>query len=261
MEWLSARSAFAAFLILFLVMVGFVLFDDDTSLAMNLTTELVGIAITVFLVEKILRESQYRRELPARYAATQEVSLLCREATDLWAHMVHATLSSTTDSNLIEDVRITLLDQRLAAIARRIDLDARAPVSPERRWSDWLFQSTTRMKKQIDGCLTRYPQVLDPQAIRLMQELENSGFFKFVELMPTPRAENARLGSNSLGQLLRNTEGMLSEFSALLGALCDQARGMHHEVGGQVKGEQVSLDFSEEFFQAILEKFRREQNA
>ncbi len=259
--WLSARSAFATFVFLFLCMVGFVIFDDDASLAMNLLTELLGIGITVFLVERIFRDAQYRREIPARYAATQEVSFLCREAADLWVYLVRDTLNLTADADLVHDVDLTVMDQRLAAVASRIDFDAIAPVSPERKWDAWLFQSINRMKLKIDNCLTRYPLVLDPNAIRLMQQLENSGFFKFIELLPTLRAENARLGSDSLGQLLRNTSYMLSEYLSTVSELCSQAREMQKEVEGRVKGDQVALQFSDEFFQAVIANLRAERHA
>ena len=141
---------------------------------LNAFTETVGIGITVFLVDQLLKNQERRRQRPLQIAAFHDVQSFVDGLATLWLNIYNWSgkdeLSPPPEPPSIAQF-LTL--SYFEAIRQRLNLDAEACVFPKRTWWAYLPQAENQYRQLGEKILERHSSVLDPYAYHLIHKVLN----------------------------------------------------------------------------------------
>lgn len=134
----------------------------------NLATELVGILITLVLVERMLRWQRQRELQPIRAVAGK------RFRTPI-AHVLHVVASmykaAADPEEAIVPASVDELLTRWPEVAPRLDFQAPAPIYPTTSWAAYLGPELRRLQTVFDETVARYAEALGEGIIVATEEL------------------------------------------------------------------------------------------
>ncbi len=141
-----------------------------TDFGLNAFTEILGIIVTVVLVEQLIRQQELRRGLPLQAAAFEDVRLLVIRIINFW-HDVFQQAVPLPAPTTVDDLFQT---RTFEMIRMNLDLDSRPNVTPARTWWQWLPQREQEFHLQATHILERHPGNLEPAAYALVHKLTTS---------------------------------------------------------------------------------------
>ncbi|HVF50311.1 MAG TPA: hypothetical protein VNA19_09510 [Pyrinomonadaceae bacterium] len=139
---------------------------------LNAFTETVGIILTVFLVDQIIKNQERRRIFPLQVAAFRDVASFVDGLAVFWLNAYNNSgqgeLPPPPEApSMQEFLTMTYFTQ----ILKRINLDAEAPVIPKRTWWDYFPQQEDSFRQLGEKILERHAAVLDPYAYELVHRV------------------------------------------------------------------------------------------
>jgi hypothetical protein len=138
-----------------------------------LFAEVLGIVVTVWLVDWGIRLRERQRALPAKIAAYNEVNLLLGKICSTWTDMVKASLSEppAEDDDLFAPKYVQLIE-------RHFDLDASTGSFQQQSWRRRLTELPDMITSSVDRILNRYGTHVDAALIGALSDVENQHTFK-----------------------------------------------------------------------------------
>lgn len=239
-------------LLVALLLWGYLLFQDHQSLTTNLFTEALGIGFTIFLIDGILNYRERKRSLPARFAATQQVRAICHQADLLWVNILRDSFDPEADRDLLSDSKISQFDGRLSGVAKKLNLDSRAPVYPSRTWETYLPQATKDIREHCSKALARYSIYLEPSIIKSIHELENSVFFQLTDLLSTISEVNEEKGG-TLGIFFSHDQRIFDDFLRPLERLNIEYERIREILDRDMSGSASVPPVGSDFFFAVIQ--------
>lgn len=168
-----------ASIVLVLVTTGFFLlwrFADGSwhEFGLNAFTETVGIGLTVFLIDRLLKEQEQRRLRPLQLAAFRDVQLFIDGLATSWRNVYSWSGKDELPPppeppTMAEFLTIGYFDQ----VRKRLNLDAEACVFPKRSWWQYLPQLEQQYRALGEKILERHASVLEPNAYYLVHRVVN----------------------------------------------------------------------------------------
>lgn len=163
------RSTFASLLILAGVF-GFMWWlPATTDFGLNAFTETVGIILTVFVVDQLIKQQDTRRQIPVHNAAYLDIREILLDLSNLWAMAYSNSVSSDVPDTYERLFSAEVFDQ----IGHHLDLEYSAPVTPSRSWQTHLVTESRSIRSKAERLLERYAATLDPQAYALVHRVSN----------------------------------------------------------------------------------------
>ena len=133
-----------------------------SALGLNLFTDTLGIAITVFLIDKLIQAREQARTLPQRLVAFEDVRLLTIRRVGFWYQAYMAAVPGTLPTH----VRDLLSPEAIGRIRAHLDMDSEPNVVPPRTWWSYLPQETVSFQRAAERILERHSTTLDPIAFQ-----------------------------------------------------------------------------------------------
>lgn len=134
--------------------------EPISALGLNGFTEVLGIGLTVFLIDSLAKKREALRLLPQRRAAHEDVRLLVARTRDFWlsayANSVPEPLPGTWREFFSKDT--------FSKMFRWLDINSAAPVTPSQTWWSYLPSTLKNHVGHAQRILERHQSVLDPQA-------------------------------------------------------------------------------------------------
>jgi len=137
---------------------------------LNGFSEVVGIAVTVVIVERLLKQQEIRRNLPQKATAYVDVVTLVNEVIWFWSNATR--LSIRKDGP--EDVRQLFTEDAFRQLEMSLNLDSEPNITPPRKWWAWLPQQIAEHKNFCGTILERHNAALDPIAYQLVHHIATS---------------------------------------------------------------------------------------
>jgi hypothetical protein len=105
-----------------------------------------------------------------------------------------------------------------------LNIDASAPILPERPWRQWIVQSAREYKKTLNEVLQYYAQTLPPELVKNISSVANSTlFFGTIPLMEM-QVTDRKLGVRRAPLLCNGAESVIAEDLIKLRALYKDIR-------------------------------------
>lgn len=145
-----------------------------SAFGLNAFTEIVGIILTVFLVDQIVKGQERRRMRPLEIAAFRDIQRFVDGLATLWLNIYKWSGKGelplpAEPPSMQEFLTLPYFEQ----IRRRLNLNAEACVFPIRTWWQSLPQAEDQFRKLGEKILERHTAVLDPQAYHLVHKVLN----------------------------------------------------------------------------------------
>lgn len=156
-------------ILLLLAVASFVLWQRGPlkDFGLNAFTEILGIIITVVIVERLLARQEARRNMPLKAAAYEDVRLLVSRLVSLLRTMFIEAVPQPAPTT----VDALLTKESVDSIVSNLNVDAEAPVFPDKKWFEYLRDVGDEQRQAAEKILERYAATLDPKAYQLVHKL------------------------------------------------------------------------------------------
>lgn len=180
---------------------------------LNFFTEMLGVAVTVFIVDRLIQKREEKRNIPQNLAAYEDVRLYTSFYIRFWTDTYRESVPDP-DPETIEDF---FSDNGMSKILNYLYMDSEPDALPPQKWWDWLVLHTREFQKRGDKILDRHSNNLDPIAFGFVHQLTTSLFNKVLSTMPSIRQTDISmnfprievLGSYSMQPLNEDFEAIL----------------------------------------------------
>ena len=159
----------------FLIIIGLILWQFIPCLeefGLSFFTGMIGVFITIAIVENILKSIDAEKTVPLRLAAYEEIRSYLGKYIDFWA----SAYRDSVPDNPPDTIQDLFTEIEMEKICQNLYLDSNKPsVIPKMKYWDWIAQSAERFKENGDKILDRYVNCLDPTAFRYIHQITDSG--------------------------------------------------------------------------------------
>jgi hypothetical protein len=162
----------------------------DRDLGGNLFAEALGIAVTVGLIDRVLRSAERRRTRVPRFAAYNQARLILHDICSTWANMVKASIDAPPPpgADLFSKEYVDLVTSYL-------DLGSENQgVSSRPLWRVWLADLTSRVARQVDQVIQRYGAQMAPELTEILTGIERLPTLKLFEVLSYDARRNLPKG-------------------------------------------------------------------
>ncbi len=137
------------------------------SLSQNGLTELLGIMVTVFVVDQLLKQQEARAQLPLRLIAYRDVQVLISRAVSFWETAFRESVPAPTPATVAELFAAATFEK----IYNELDIRSPAPVVPGRDWESYIVEWYTDFQTRVERILERYAGSLEPEVLARVHNL------------------------------------------------------------------------------------------
>lgn len=187
MPSLSLRTSCLALLLILTCTLASYLYADawgapwlgDVSL--NLGTEIIGIFLTIGLIDAVIRGRDERERKRVRNLAIRSMRPALMDHLRLLQGMYKAAAPATI-RRTSADVR-ELFDEEFFGQLRYLDFAAQAPVLPTQQWTwfDYLAHHVRQFRAGMVAATDRYATFLDGETLERIETLMSTSFLAFLE--------------------------------------------------------------------------------
>ena len=142
--------------------------------AMNVTTELGGITLTVWVIDRVLRWQEEQREQKSAAIALKQANRALAKHVDVWAGLFKASIPARPEQLPVEFKQL-LTPENIAHVAF-FNVCAAAPTHPTSLWRQHLLNEIVRFQKEVERIIDKYAVFLAPEQIDLLERCANSNF-------------------------------------------------------------------------------------
>lgn len=147
---------------------------ETRDFGLNAFTETLGIGITVFLIDYLLKKQERRRRRPLELAAFADVQDFVDGLAVAWINVYNwSGKDEAPPPPAPQSTAEFLTMPYFEAIRSRLNLDADACVAPKRTWWRYLPQMENEYRVKGEKILQRHGAVLDPYAFGLVHKVLN----------------------------------------------------------------------------------------
>ena len=140
---------------------------DIGQFGLNAFTEILGIIVTVLIVDQLIKRQEEARLLPQQAAAYEDVRLLTSRIVSFWSN----TYKSCIPGQPPQTIEELLSKQSLESICNNLNLDSNPKVLPKRTWWEWFPQNLIEFRTQAETILERHNSILDPAAYAAVHKI------------------------------------------------------------------------------------------
>jgi hypothetical protein len=134
---------------------------------LNAFTETLGIIFTVLIVEQLIRGQEFKKSLPLRAAAYEDVRLLVTRVVYFWHGAYEQSVPEATPKTVAE----LLTKSAFELINLNLDLDSKPNVTPATTWWQYLPHQQKDFITRGERILERHAVGLDPYAYALIHAM------------------------------------------------------------------------------------------
>jgi hypothetical protein len=146
--------------------------DDRRGLAFNLLSEITGITLTVFVLDRIIQHRDFQNSLPQRFATYRDVSSFSGYVLKHWLSAYQSCMEFDSPNQIEQFVTPAMFK----AILDTIDLNSTVPkLAPPRTWWDETVRYAVGARAFGERILNR-ANSMDPRAYGWMLSIVERGF-------------------------------------------------------------------------------------
>lgn len=174
-EWntfLNQVHLSSLFVVIGLFSIAFWTTDSTDDFGLNAFTELLGVALTIFIVNRVFENRQKREELPARILVYKEITAMTNRIILFWSRIEMAT--SVERSNNVDEL---LNQENIARLAQKLDLLGDPPPNTAKNWLEFFEQEITLVQNYHTKLLSNYVNHLTPDQVSLIHGIAEESIF------------------------------------------------------------------------------------
>lgn len=183
-EFIKKSEWLIILIISVLLLIGLVLwlcFDKTKEFGLNFFTEMLGSAVAIFIIDRLIKSREEARSIPQKLAAYEDVRLYTSRYIDFWIGAFRESVPED-DPETVEDF---FSENGMSKILKYLYLDSEANVFPSRNWHNWIVDNAKKIQENGNKILDRYSYNLDPEAFGYLHQLTQSVFNTCLLTLPS----------------------------------------------------------------------------
>jgi len=170
-EFIGEINLYHLIIFLGLLALAFWTTQFTSGFGLNAFTELLGVALTIFIINRVLENRKQKDKLPARVLVYTEVVAMTNRIIRIWSNVEISTASAR--SSEIQD----LLNQaNIAKLAQRLDLMGKSPHTAK-NWLEFFEREITIVQNHHMKLLSQYANYLSPHQISLIHGIAEESVY------------------------------------------------------------------------------------
>jgi hypothetical protein len=153
--------------------------------SMNLATEVIGIGLTIFLVDRVIEKQQEAELKRYRQVALQRLRTPLARHVDFLFQMFKATVETKPQNDLVEVS--DLFNKTFFANVAFLDFFKPAPISSalvgSPNWATYLVMESKSLNDSLGQILDKYSVYVDVELIELIEEMLDKKFYRIVAVL------------------------------------------------------------------------------
>jgi len=166
-----------------LVLLGFILWkfgnQDLQDFGLNFFTEILGVVITVLIIDKLVKDREQKKMAPLKLAEYEDAVSFFTEFTSFWRDAYSISVNEEFP-NSFDDF---LSNKGIGKVFENLDLNTEPNVTPKRTWWNWITQNHKIWKDKSDKYLERHATYSDPELYKLIHGFSEGTFMKLLPLI------------------------------------------------------------------------------
>ena len=150
---------------------------------LNFFTEMLGVAVTVFVIDRLIQNREETRSIPQKLAAYEDVRLYTSRYISFWTSAYRESVPEDEP----ETIETFFSETGMTKILNHLYMDSEPNVTPPRKWWDWIVHNAKEFKDNGDKLLDRHSHNLDPVAFGYVHQLTESIFNNVLLMSPSIR--------------------------------------------------------------------------
>lgn len=139
---------------------------------LNFFTEMLGVAVTVIIIDRLIQNKEEKRNIPQKLAAYEDVRLYTSRYISFWTSAYQESVPYDEPGSIEE----FFSENGMSKILQFLYMDSEPNVVPPLKWWDWIIQNAKEFKDNGDKLLDRHSYNLDPKAFGFVHQLTESNF-------------------------------------------------------------------------------------
>jgi hypothetical protein len=149
------------------------------SFSLNLITEILGIFITVFLIDYVIQEREKKEKQKILQSAFHQFKRPIREILGLLVIIYKSTCKSKPE-DLKKTYKEILSTDDFYKTIKYLDFMKKAPITPTANWANYITHTVKSFNGSIDKIIDKYAFVLDSKMITEMESINNSSILQIL---------------------------------------------------------------------------------
>lgn len=162
--------------------------EEFKDFGLNFFTEILGVVITVFVIERFIQKKEDKRNLPQKLAAYEDVRLYTSRYISFWTETYRCSVPET-EPNTLEKF---FSENGMTKILSYLYMDSSPNVIPQMSWWDWMLENAKEFKENGEKILDRYSYNLDPIVFGCIHQLAESPFYSCILMLPSIRKSDTQ---------------------------------------------------------------------
>lgn len=140
---------------------------------LNAFTELLGILVTIMVVENIIEKQNKKNMLPAKAAMYRDIQVFLSRVISFWGEVYH---NSVPGEN-IENVNELFSEEVFEKMSINLNLNSFPQVSPSTEWYRYFNTQGNELYERGEKILNRYYSNMEPEVFRYIHFLVDDSTF------------------------------------------------------------------------------------
>lgn len=132
--------------------------NSFSSFGENLVSELVGAALTVYVIDYLIKRRERKKLLPLHASSYEDIRLMVHWALELWKNAYTSSVGDSEPKSWQELLSEEFLDR----IKTSMDIRGPANVFPPMAWGAYIDVQMDEIHKHAEKILERHGHALDP---------------------------------------------------------------------------------------------------
>lgn len=189
--------------------------EKTEEFGLNFTTEIIGVGITIIIIDRLIKKREERKNIPHKLAAYEDVRMYTTRYISFW---VDCYIQSVPEE-LPESIDSFFSNEVFEKIFTYLNLDSEPNVFPKRKWWDWIVENAKEFNINGEKILNRHPN-LDPLVFRLIHQVSDGSLNNLLMRFTDLRKFYAYNKKYEAGMPIRiSIEFSPADFQAVIGLL------------------------------------------
>lgn len=164
-------------------------FSQTEDFGLNFFTEMLGVAVTIFVIDRQIQKREKLRSIPQKLAAYEDVRLYTSRYISFWT----STYSESVPEEEPDTIETFFSEEGMTKILYYLHMDSEPNVTPLTKWWDWTVHNAKEFKDNGEKILDRYSHNLDPVAFAYVHQLTESIFNNVLLMIPSIRQSDIQM--------------------------------------------------------------------
>ena len=143
-----------------------------TDFGLNFFTEILGVAITVFIIDRIIKNRDDESKIPYKLALYEDVKIFTNRYINFWVELYRCSVPEEEPKT----IELFFSDSGMAKIFDYLYMDSEPNVYPQTKMFNWIFQNAKEFKENGSKIIQRHFHTVDPDVYRCIHHLSESIF-------------------------------------------------------------------------------------